>query len=71
MGRVLLEYGTLLMVVPSFKYLERTLLSSNNNWTAVEQNLKRAQEKWVQLEKILGREGSDRITAGRFYVAVV
>ena len=38
---------------------------------SVEQNLQRAQEKWVRLGKILGREGSDRITAGRFYVAVV
>ena len=34
-GGVFLEYRTLLMVVPSFKYLEQTFLSSKDNWTAV------------------------------------
>ena len=44
---------------------------SNDNWTAAEQNLQRAQKIFVRLAKIFGREGSDRRTAGRFYVAVV
>ena len=34
-GGVFLEYGTLLMVVPLFKYLDRTFLPSKDNWTAV------------------------------------
>ena len=71
MRRVFLEYGTLLMVFPSFKYLERTFLSSKDDWKAVEHNLKRSQEKWVQLANILVREGLDRRTVGRFYLAVV
>ena len=71
MGRVLSEYGTLLMVFPLFNYLEQKFLSSKDDWTAVEHNLKRAQKEWITLENILGREGLDRKTAGRFYVAVV
>ena len=46
-------------------------MSSNNDWKEVEHNLKRAQKKWVRLENILEREGLDRRTVGRFYVAVV
>ena len=71
MGRVFLEYGTLLMVVSSLRYLVRMLLSSIYDWPAVEWNLRRAQRKWGRLAKILGREGEDRRTAGRFYVVVV
>ena len=37
----------------------------------VEQNLRRARGKWVRLANILGREGSDKRTAGRFCVVVV
>ena len=45
--------------------------SSDNDFTAVEQNLWREQVKWGCLEKILEREGENRRTMGRFYVAVV
>ena len=55
MGRVFLAYGTLLTTVPLFKYLGRTLSSSEKNWTAVEQNIRQAQIKWEQMVKILGR----------------
>ena len=48
----------------------QTLLSSNNNWLAVEQNLQRARGKWGQLTNILGRERADKRMAGKFYVAV-
>ena len=68
MGRVFSEYGTLLMAVPSFKYLGQTMLSSNENWTVVEQNLRREQGKWGRMVKILVREGADRRKAGVFYV---
>ena len=36
MERVFLEYGTLMMAVPLFRYLRRTLLSSDDDWTEVE-----------------------------------
>ena len=69
--RVFLEYWKALLAVHLFKYLGRMLSSSDNNWTEVEQNLRRVQGKWGRLAKIFGREGADRRTAGKFYVAVV
>ena len=71
MGQVLSEYRTPLTAVSSFRYLGRALLSTDNNWPAVEWNLWRARGKWGWLTKILGREGSYKRTAGRLYVAVV
>ena len=71
MGRVFSAYGTTLTEDPLFKYLVRSLSSSNNDWSAVEQNIWRAWGKLVQLEKLLGREGADRRTARRFYVTVL
>ena len=47
------------------------MLYINNDRVEVEQNLQRAQGKWGRLENILGREGADKITVERFYVAVV
>ena len=64
--RVLSAYGTPLMAVYLFRYLGRKFSSSDDNWTAVERNLGRAQGKWGQLEIILGRDGEDRRTVGRF-----
>ena len=71
MYQVFSAYGTLLTEVSLFWYLGRTLSSTDEDWPTVEWNLRRAQGKWVRLTKILGREGEDKITAGRFYVAVV
>ena len=71
MERVFSVHGTPMPAVSLFCYLGRTLLSSRDDWPAVERNLRRAQVKWGRLAKILGREGADRRTAGRFYVAVV
>ena len=42
MGRVFLAYGTLLTGVYLFWYLVQTLLSSDNYWPEVEQNLWKA-----------------------------
>ena len=71
MGRVFLVYGTPLTEVPLFKYLRQMLSSSDGNWPAVEQNLRRARGKWGRLAKLWGREGADKIMAGRFYVSVL
>ena len=65
-GRIFLAYGTPLMAVSSFRYLGRTLSSTNNYWSTEEQNLRRAQGKWGRLTKILGREGADKKTSGGF-----
>ena len=66
MGRVFSTYGTPMAAVSSFRYLGQTLSSSNNDWTAVERNSRRARGKWGRLAKILGREAADRIMTGRF-----
>ena len=57
MGRVFSTNGTPLMAVPLFRYLRQTLSFSDNNWTAIEQNLQRAEGKWGWLEMILGKGG--------------
>ena len=71
MGRVFSEYGAPMTEVLLFKYLGRTLSSSDNYWPAVEQNLRKAWGTWGRLVKVLGREGVDRKTTGIFCVAVV
>ena len=71
MGRVFSAYGIPLTKVSLFMWLVQTLFPTDNDWPAMERNLCRAQGKWGQLTKILGREGSKNRTAGRFYVAVV
>ena len=71
MGRFFSAYGTPLREVYLLRYLGQTLLSLENNWPVVEQNLRGARGKWGRLENILGREGADRRTVGRFYVALL
>ena len=71
MGQVFLAYGKMLTVVSLFQYLGLTLLSTDENFLAVEWNIRRARGKWVRLEKILGREGEDKRTVGGLYVDVV
>ena len=46
-------------------------MSTDDDWLEVERNLRRARGKWGRTTKILGREGEDNRTTGRFYVAVV
>ena len=70
MGRVLSAYGKQLTKVPSFEYLGRMLLSTNNDWPEMEQNLRRVQGKWVRLEEILGREVADKRTVRRYTIDV-
>ena len=65
MGQYFLEYGTPLMEVSLFRYLGLTLPSTDDDWTAVEWNLRRTRVKWGRLSNILGREGADKRTVGR------
>ena len=71
MGLVFLVYGKPLKAVSLFRYLGRTLLSTEEDWSVVEWNLQRARGKWGQLTKILGREVEYKRTAGRLFVAMV
>ena len=58
-------------MVVSFKYFGRVLTASDENWPAAVSNLRKVQKRWVQLSKILGREGDDPWTSGNFYEAVL
>ena len=64
-------YGIPLVPVSSFKYLGRVMLASDDDWPAVEQNLRREQQKWERLTRVLEREGVDAWTSGRIYMVVV
>ena len=57
MGRVFLVYGTPLTALSSFWNLGQMLSSTDENWSAVEQNLQRAQEM-VMAGKYIGKRGS-------------
>ena len=58
MGRIFFVYGTPPMAFHSFKYLGRMLSFSDDDWTAVNQNLSRVQGKWGRMMNILVREGA-------------
>ena len=70
-GRVFSAYGTPLTAVCLFWYLGKTLSSTDDNWSEVEQNLWRERGKWGRLENIVRREGAYKRTVGSFYVPVV
>ena len=52
-------------------YSHRTLSSTNDDWLAVEQNLRRERGKWGRMVNILGREGEDNRMVERLYMTVV
>ena len=57
-------YGIPLTPFTSFKYLGRVLLSADDDWLAVVNNLWRAQQKWERLTRVSIREGADARTSG-------
>ena len=48
-------YGRPLNMSKLFKYLGNILTSSDNDYPAVVENLRKAQKRWAQLSRILGR----------------
>ena len=64
-------YAIPLSPVSSFKYREVVLSVSDDDWLEVVRNLSRAQQKWAQLTRVLGRVGVDAWTLGMLYAAVV
>ena len=54
-----------------FKYLGRVLTESDDDWTSVVANMRKAQRWWSCLPRILWREGADPQTSGTFYKVVV
>ena len=61
-------------MVYSFKHMGRKLTAVDENWPYVITNLRKTRKVWPRLSRILqvlGREGADVRTLGRFYIVVV
>ena len=69
--RDFLAYGELLDTVTSFKYLGRVMTAGDDTWTAVAGNLRKSKKSWVQMTRILGREGSYPNVSGLLFKAVI
>ena len=63
-------YGTKMRAVTEFKYLEKVLTNTDDDWPAVAGNIRKARASWGRLARILGREGADLKVTHSFYTAV-
>ena len=54
-----------------FKYLGRPLDRSDNDWTKVHRNIRKALQVWGRLGNLLGREGADKLVSEMSYLEVV
>ena len=56
--------------VLEFWYRGRILPATDDDWSAVAGNIKKARRIWVRLAQLLGREGADPKVSRNFYIAV-
>ena len=63
-------YGQPMEAVSEFRYLGRILTATDNDWTEVAGNIKKARRSWGRLDWVLGREGADPKVSRNFYIAV-
>ena len=63
--------GTPLEKVGTFVYLGRPIAYNNSDWPAIHRNLKRAQQRWGMVSRVLERTGASPRVRGMFYKAVV
>ena len=63
-------YGKPMETVTEFRYLGRLLTAMDDDWPAVEGNIKKARRSWGRLDQVLGREGVDPKVSQTFYIAV-
>jgi hypothetical protein len=64
-------HGVHLAKVTSFCYLGRILSFNNSDWPALYAQLKKAQQRWGMISRLLIREGASHKARGHFYVAIV
>lgn len=64
-------YGKKLERVSEFRYLGRTLVDNDDDTKCIEEQIRRARQKWNSIAKILKREGANAMTMAKFYLAVV
>ena len=48
-------YGKKMRAVTEFKYLERVVTNTDDDWPAVAGNIREARASWGRLSRILGR----------------
>ena len=63
-------YGTKMRAVTEFKYLGRVMTNTDDDWSAVAGNIRKARASWGRLARILGREGADPKVSRSFYTSV-
>ena len=63
-------YGKPMEAVSEFRYLERLLTATDDDWPAVAGNIRKAKVSWGRLARVLGREGADPKVSRSFYTAV-
>ena len=59
-------YGIKMRAVTEFWYLGRVMTNMDDDWQAVEGNLRKARVTWGRLERILGQEGADLKVSHKF-----
>ena len=64
-------YGRTLKMVPSFMYLGILLLSADDDWKVVIQNLTKALSVWRRITSILSKEGESPQVSAFFLKSVV
>ena len=64
-------YSRPLTLVTSFKYLGQVLTASDNDWTGVVDNLRKAQFNWDRMSRILVRGGGGARAYVNLYKSVV
>ena len=65
------NYRQRMETVTTFKYLGRLFTATGNDFPAATVNMQKARRIWYRFSGILGREGADPKTSGRFYLVVV
>jgi hypothetical protein len=63
--------GTPIERVKEFKYLGRILDESDDDWPALQSNLKKARAKWGRIGRILSREQANPRVMATFYKAII
>ena len=61
-------YGEPMEAVLKFKYLGRILTATDDDWSAVAGNLKKARRSWGRLARVLSREIADPKVSHTFYI---
>ena len=63
--------GTPIERIKEFKYLGRILEESDDDWPALQSNLKKARAKWGRIGRILSREQANPRVMATFYKAII